>query len=394
MRGRTPELIEGRDRISGKNRGKHRNDTGAQKGDFLQPSLADQLSSDPSKRGRTQDNRNNNKKARKTGDHQKFHHRYALGIKGAEGHGARSSTMEDCIIIGGGPAGETAAIYLARFHLSVRLFDCGSSRAALIPRTHNHAGFPEGIAGAELLRRMGEQADLYGTRRMDARVEALRREGDGFVASAAGSDWPARAVLIATGVFNRHPPGMDDPLHDEALRRGLLRYCPICDGYEVTDRRIAVIGTGDHGTHEALFLRGYSRDVTLIAPDPEHQLDDDCLDKLRAAGIALRDGPCGDYAIEDGQLALRTASSWERFDTAYPALGSDIRSELAVDLGADASEEGCIRVGQHMETSIPGLFAAGDVVLGLDQISHAMGQAGVAATAIRNRLGDQRPIRR
>ena len=294
--------------------------------------------------------------------------------------------MNDCIIIGGGPAGLTAAIYLARFHLRVRLFDCGSSRAALIPRTHNHAGFPDGIAGRELLDRMAEQANRYGAARESRRVEALDRDGDGFVVQAGDAHHRARTVLLATGVFNRHPPGMDDVLHDEALQRGLLRYCPICDGYEVTDKRVAVIGTHDHGTREALFLRSYTRDLTLIAPDPQHDLDEDCRATLDRAGIAQIDGPCGRYRIEDDRLHVETAGEWLAFDSVYPALGSDVRSELAEALGAESTAEGCPKVDDDLETSVAGLYAAGDIVVGLDQIGRAMGQGSVAATAIRNRL--------
>ncbi|QYU66502.1 NAD(P)/FAD-dependent oxidoreductase [Leptolyngbya sp. 15MV] len=301
--------------------------------------------------------------------------------------------IDDCIIIGAGPAGLTAAIYLARYHLSIRLFDSGESRAAWIPCTHNHAGYPDGIAGTELLRLMREQARKYGAVREEKRVTHLARTGDAFTVGTDSGTYRARSVLLATGVVNRRPEGIDD-IHDEALARGLLRYCPVCDGYEVTDKRIAVIGTGDHGTAEALFLRGFTRDVTLVCPHGDHDLDPTCSAKLEDAGIARVAGPCGGYAMEGDQLAFDTAEGRMAFDSAYPALGSHIRSELADMAGAKLNEEGCIAVDRHMATSVPGLYAAGDVVIGLDQISHAMGQAGVAATAIRNRLAEERPIRR
>jgi thioredoxin reductase (NADPH) len=301
--------------------------------------------------------------------------------------------MDDCIIIGAGPAGLTAAIYLARFHLKIRLFDCGTSRAALIPCTHNHAGYPDGISGKDLLARMAEQAEKYGAVRELAEVTALRTAETGFVARVGERDCPARAILLATGVVN-HRPEMDDAIHAEALQRGLLRYCPICDGYEVTDKRVGVIGTGDKGTNEAVFLRGYTADVTLIAPEAEHALPDECAAELDEAGVTRIDGPCGNFAIEGDQLAFDSAQGRLAFDSVYPALGSRIRSGLAIQAGARAAEDGCLEVDDHQRTSVPGLFAAGDVAKGLDQISHAMGEAGVAATTIRNMLAEQRPLRR
>jgi thioredoxin reductase (NADPH) len=302
--------------------------------------------------------------------------------------------MDDCLIIGAGPAGLTAAIYLARYHLSIRLFDSGSSRAAMIPCTHNHAGYPDGIEGTELLRLMLTQAEKYGARREPVKVTGLARDGDGFVATTDHGRHRARTVLLATGVVNHRPYGLLPEVHDPALARGLLRYCPVCDGYEVTDKRVAVIGTGDRGMREALFLRGFTRDITLIAPEAEHLLDVACADALDDAGVVRVDGPCGGYAIEGDQLALDTARGRMAFDSVYPALGSRIRSHLAIEAGARASEDGCLEVDDHQRTSVPGLFAAGDVVKGLDQISHAMGEAGVAATTIRNLLAEQRPLRR
>jgi thioredoxin reductase (NADPH) len=302
--------------------------------------------------------------------------------------------MIDCLVIGGGPAGVTAAIYLARFHLEVRVVDAGQSRVTWIPRTHNHAGYPGGIKGTELLERMREQAAEFGITVEHGLVERMEQVDGGFRAQVAdGEAIDARAVLLATGVVNKQPP-ISPELHDVAMARGLIRYCPICDGYEVTDKRVGVIGNRSHGFKEAVFLRTYTRDVTLIAPDSEHDLDASCLAKLDAANVARVDGPCGEFRIDGDEFAVKTADGWLKFDSVYPALGSRIRSELAVKAGANASDDGCLEVDDHQRTSVPGLFAAGDVVKGLDQISHAMGEAGVASTTIRNLLDEQRPLRR
>jgi thioredoxin reductase (NADPH) len=198
-------------------------------------------------------------------------------------------------------------------------------------------------------------------------------------------------VLLATGVVNNRPR-MDAAYHDRALERGLIRYCPICDGYEVADRRVGVIGTRAHGYNEAVFLRMYTSDVTLIAPDAAHELSDEERRSLAELGVALADGPCQPLRLADGLIVAPTADGPLTFDSIYPALGSVIRSELAVALGADATDEGCLVVDDHQRTSIPGLYAAGDVSKGLDQISHAMGEAGVAATTIRNDLANNGPL--
>ncbi len=124
----------------------------------------------------------------------------------------------DCLIVGAGPAGLTAAIYLARFHLAVRVIDAGHSRAALIPKTRNHAGFPEGISGPNLLRRMNQQARIYGAQIHEGEVTAITH-GDGvFQVAASSGDVTARSILLATGVINLRPE-MPPELHDELRRR-------------------------------------------------------------------------------------------------------------------------------------------------------------------------------
>jgi thioredoxin reductase (NADPH) len=241
---------------------------------------------------------------------------------------------------------------------------------------------------------MRQQAAEFGVEVVDTVVTQLVPDGGLFRVHTADSEVEARSVLLATGVHN-NAPDMDKSEHDAALARGLIRYCPICDGYEVTDKRVGVIGTGDHGMREALFLRGYTADITLIAHDGAHELDQVAAEKLAAAGIEYIDGPCVPIRVEGDEIIVGTAQGDRYFDSIYPALGSHIRSELAVAAGAEASpEDGCLVVDDHQMTSLAGLFAAGDVVKGLDQISHAMGEAGVAATKIRNLLDERQPIRR
>ena len=301
----------------------------------------------------------------------------------------------DCLVIGGGPAGLTAAIYLARFHLDILVVDGGKSRALWIPCTRNHAGFPEGISGKDLLQRMREQACKYGAKVESEFVTRLERdEATGlFTATWGSGSAAARSVLVATGVTNRRPP-MDEDLHDEALSRGLVRYCPICDGYEVTDKRVGVIGSGSHGVAEAVFIRSYTADVTLIAPDKALRLKPEDSRKLKDAGIECVDGPAEAVAIDRNCIVVDTAEGHYAFDSIYPALGSDTHTQLAEMVGAELSGDDCIRVDSHQRTSVPGLYAAGDVVIGLDQISHAMGEGGVAATTIRNDLCARDPRRR
>jgi thioredoxin reductase (NADPH) len=299
----------------------------------------------------------------------------------------------DCLIVGGGPAGLTAAIYLARFHLDILVVDDGSGRAESIPCTHNHAGYPDGISGKDLVRLMREQAQKYGARIERDYVTRLDKTEQGFSATWGSGSLEAKTVLLATGVKNRRPP-MDEELHDEALARGLIRYCPICDGYEVTDRRVGVIGSDSHGVDEAMFLRSYTADVTLIAPDKALRLRPDDLECLGNAGIHCIDGPAQAVAIPDHCIVVDTAEGPYTFDSVYVALGSDAHCQLAVQVGARLNEQDCIGVDAHQRTSVPGLYAAGDVVIGLDQISHAMGDGGVAATTIRNDLAKERPLLR
>jgi thioredoxin reductase (NADPH) len=287
----------------------------------------------------------------------------------------------------------TAAIYAARFRLRTMVVDSGHSRAGLIPRTQNYAGFPKGVSGFELLSRMREQAKRWGADVETGRVDGIERDGDGLVAVLGGGDRiAARAILLATGVTNRRP-GIDDTLHAEAVARGFIRYCPICDGFEVTDKNIAVIGAGEKAVKEAAFLRAYTRRVTVVAATSE-VFEPALQTQMSDLGMAALAGPPQDFRIEADRLTFDLKGERVGFDSVYVALGSDVHSKLAAEVGATLTSEGCVKVDAHQRTDAPFVYAAGDVVIGLDQISHAMGEAGVAATTIRNDLAAVRPLLR
>jgi|SRR3954451_2220670 len=288
----------------------------------------------------------------------------------------------DCLIIGGGPAGLMAAIYTARFRRKVRIIDAGRSRAALIPRSHNLAGFTHGLSGSELIARMSRQlADLQ-VPIVKAEVTTLTRSSDGFCATWDDGEACAPVVVLACGIVDIHPP-FDN--WREAVDDGLLRYCPICDAFEARGKRIAVIGPFQHAAGKAVFLRGYSKDVTLLATD--EATDRATRDRLSGAGVTVvtarspqlrRSGNSVEAIFKTGEIAA--------FDVLYPAMGAKVRSQLAVSLGAEHNEAGFLKVDERQRTSIPGLYGVGDVVTDLHQIGVAFGHAALAACNIHNTL--------
>jgi len=293
-----------------------------------------------------------------------------------------SDAAPEVLIIGAGPAGLTAATYLARFRRRVLVADGGAPRACWIPVSHNMPGFPEGITGDAILRRMTEQAREYGAVVEPGRVEALKRSGDGFTARLNGREVRVRSVLLATGVVDHHP---DLPGVERAIERSLVRICPICDGYEAIDKAVAVIGDDDKGVREAAFLRTYSDRVTLIHVGPAEALTRQA--ELERMGVELIRAPIDNVELDgDRVTALSWGGSFRVFDLVYSALGTSPSAELAEGLGARVGEDGRLFVDAHQATSVAGLYAAGDVVRGLNQIAVAGAEAAVAATAIHNAL--------
>jgi thioredoxin reductase (NADPH) len=268
----------------------------------------------------------------------------------------------DCLVIGGGPAGLTAALYLARFRRSVLVVDRGDSRAAQIPRSHNHPGFPDGIEGPVLLSILRGQAESYGALIVSATVERLEKAGRVFNAHVGSVSYGARTVILATGLKD-HAPSFEAGADAQVIRNA-VRYCPVCDGFEATDKAIAVYGPAEACGAEVRFLRHYSAHVTLIDA---------------TQGVVFR--------TREGRIAVEAPGAAERpFDIVYPALGCDVGAALARQLGARCTDAGCLVVDDKQRTLVDGLYAAGDVVSDLHQLVVAEAHAAIAATAIHKRL--------
>ena len=299
----------------------------------------------------------------------------------------------DCVVVGGGPAGLAAAIYLARYRRSVTVIDRGASRAALIPLSRNYPGFPEGISGAELLEHMRLQAARYGAVILSGDAQAIERQDTDWRVEGPGIALVARTVLFATGVENVIPDGVADDVLSAALAKGQLRYCPICDGLEAggpaMQQRIGIVGAKSRGVAEALFLRTFSNTVTLFTSETCELHEKDRADLVKA-GIAWDPRPVAHYVFGTDAVTLRFAEGdAAQVDTLYPALGSRPNIALMAQLGLRTNPERCIVTDAHQRLGLRGLYAAGDVVAALDQISVATGHGAIAATTIHNDLRER-----
>ncbi|MEZ0606033.1 NAD(P)/FAD-dependent oxidoreductase [Paraburkholderia sp. IW21] len=298
----------------------------------------------------------------------------------------------DCVVVGGGPAGLTAALYLARYRRSVRVFDSGESRARLIPVARNVPGFPSGTSGAQWLANLRVQLMPYGLVPESARVQSIKAVNDGFridfrpmrsLQEEAVQSAFARRVLLAAGVRDVLPVVANA---SELTRRGLFRLCPICDGYETDGHRIAMLGLAKCALGHAIFMRTFTRDVSVVASDLD-TLSCAEVDSAVAAGIRLielwrLEEPGG---ADHGVHIISAGGAIHTFDSVYPVMGC--RPEIDVlDVVIERDEEGMVKTDKHQRTSVEHLYAAGDLVNTLNQISVATGEAAIAATAIHKSL--------
>lgn len=298
-----------------------------------------------------------------------------------------SDQLLDCLIIGAGPAGLTAATYLARFHRNVALVSAGDSRAHYIPVSHNCPGFPFGISGTELLSKLAAQAAQFGVDVVDARVQRIESAQDQFVAHSDHQSWSARTVLLATGIVDHLPPVRSI---EQGIAAAVVRICAVCDGYEARDDRIVVYGPPASVIPHASFLRTYSNRVSVVLSEPGELMPAD-RELATELAVPVLPPPTSIKLVKDAaRKIIGCEVVWpdrrECFDTLYPVLGSDAKAGLATALGARVDGTGELIVDATLQTSVDRLYAAGDVVSALNQISVAVGHAAIAASAIHRRL--------
>jgi thioredoxin reductase (NADPH) len=272
----------------------------------------------------------------------------------------------DGIIVGGGPAGLSAAIYLARFNRSVLVIDFGEGRSTTHEHNENYLGFPDGV-GIRDLRSLGcRQAARFGARFETALVDRAERcrtdGGDAFVAHCGERAWRGRTLIIATGVVDAFP---DIPDIEEYVGRSLF-WCITCDGWKTRGKRVAVTGASDEAVTTCLQFRNFTRDLTFITNRPagaSADLSAASFRRLHDAGIPLVEG---EIACAEGAggmiraLRLRDGRSIEA-DVLISQQGSAPNCAIATDLGIELTPHGYIKTDLEQRTNVPRAYAAGDV---------------------------------
>jgi thioredoxin reductase len=292
----------------------------------------------------------------------------------------------ECVVVGGGAAGLSAALVLGRARRRVLVLDAGEQ--SNLP-AHGIGGLlgHDGAAPAELYARGRAELAAYPSVEVrDARVETGSREDGRFVLSADGIELEAARVLLATGMHYAVPdlPGAAE------LWGGSVFHCPYCHGWEVRNGALAVLGNLA-AMHRTLLLRGWSADVVLLTDGPA-ELDEDGRAALERAGVPVDERPVAGVRGRDGTLeAVQFADGGElpRDGLLVPA-PLEQRSSLAADLGAELTERGAVDADAFGQTTVPGLYAAGDVASPMPQVSGAIADGSRAAAAINDSLVAER----
>ena len=295
--------------------------------------------------------------------------------------------MHDIVVIGGGPAGLTAALYAARAGKSVLVLEQGGfgGQIALSPRVENYPGIPH-MAGNLLADALVEQVL---SQDVDVEVEtvtAFSGENGSFTVTTEDGEHPCRAIILATGVTHRHL-GLEG--EEELVGRG-VSYCAVCDGAFYNGRRVAVVGGGDTALQDALFLSATCAHVTLIHRRDQFRGEEKLVRQLEGCqnvDILLSHIPVGLESL-DGELrgvTLRDLKTDREFNLPveglFLAVGQEPHNGQFADL-IRLTAGGYVDAGEDCRTNVPGVFVAGDCrVKEVRQLTTAVGDGAVAALA-------------
>jgi thioredoxin reductase (NADPH) len=272
----------------------------------------------------------------------------------------------DVIIIGGGPAGASAAIYTARANLRTLVLDKGLTAGALgiTDLISNYPGVPGPISGAELVAIMRGQAESFGAEFTTDKVIGVDLSGETKTVHGGSGVYRGRAVILATGAMGR---GQTVPGEEEFLGRG-VSYCATCDGAFFRNRPVAVVGSNDEAVEEALFLTKFTDRVTLVSPAPTLTLQPALEHELTESPIQVRLGTRLRGVVGNGKLEGVRIHPREGNEETLPAEGVFIYLQGAKPITdylmgqAATTDQGCLVVDAEMQTSLPGVFAVGDLL--------------------------------
>ncbi len=309
-----------------------------------------------------------------------------------------TETLWDVVIIGGGPAGATAALYLARADLKTLVIDKGLTAGALgiTSRIANYPGILEEISGAELLQRMRQQAQNFGAVFVQDKVQAVDLESDPKLIFANGGTYSARVVIIATGAMGRKHRIKGE---EELLGHG-VSYCATCDGAFFRDQEVAVAGNTDEAVEEALFLTRFARRVHFFCPTPTLKAPEHLVEELLAQpNVKLYLGASvteiiGKEQVEAVRVSLRSEGA-----ITVPVSGAFIYLQGNVPVTdflngqLPLTETGCLSVDSEFRTALPGVYAIGDVLCNhVKQAVVAAAEGAVAAMAVEKALRGRKQL--
>jgi thioredoxin reductase len=295
-----------------------------------------------------------------------------------------SSSIHDCIIIGGGPAGLTCAIFLGRYRRRVLLCDNGRPRNYASRAIHGFIG-QHNIPPAELLRRGREEAEAAGVEVCDCTVSKIERIGDEFSVTTTAGTMRTRRVVLAYGVRDLVP----DIPHLTDFYPGSIYHCPDCDGYEVTGKRVGVIGHGKRVVGLALKLLQWSDELTIFVDGQPRDFSKEQTSKLLAEGIDIKDEKLLALTGHGDQVSHAVLSTGERveIDALFFSIGTERSCTLAEDLGCEVLDpEPCIVVDEYKETTVEGVYAIGDLAPGAQLAVTSAADGAIAAIAINKSL--------